>query len=77
MYQYRNNQERTTYRITVSADGTQVTIAPGETVSLDERLELVPGFLEDLNAPEEKPVKKSKKSKKVTKDAATDDKTSN
>tara|TARA_R110000751_G_C13699227_1_gene473184 strand:- start:87 stop:251 length:165 start_codon:yes stop_codon:yes gene_type:complete len=54
-----------------------VTIAPGETVSLDERLELVPGFLEDLNAPEEKPVKKSKKSKKVTKDAATDDKTSN
>tara|TARA_R110000751_G_C13604737_1_gene462615 strand:- start:424 stop:657 length:234 start_codon:yes stop_codon:yes gene_type:complete len=77
MYQYRNNQTRTTYRVTVSADGTQVTIAPGETVSLNERLSVVPGFLEDLNAPEEKPVKKSKKAKKVTKDEATDDKTSN
>ena len=82
MYQYRNNQERTTYRITLS-NGAQVTIAAGQVVSLEERLNPVPGFLEDLNAIEEKPKKEAskkksaKKSKKVTTDEATDGKTTN
>ena len=77
MYQYRNNQKRTTYRF-----GEHV-IAGGETLTLTERLDPVPGFLEDLNPPKEKPKKEAskklsaKKSKKVIKDETTDDKTTN